>query len=104
MYLSTTFQLQPSMLLLGIWFGLYWVLFSFFNHYIQSLIQFSPLNKTVPCEVVGQLYHCPPSERHNAFSSCALELTASNAALMLAQKFSAFNPFFSIGASGIWKT
>ena len=26
-------------MLVGIWFGLYWVLFSFFDHYIQSSVQ-----------------------------------------------------------------
>ena len=26
-------------MLVGIWLGLYWVLFSFFDHYVQSSVQ-----------------------------------------------------------------
>ena len=35
-HFGSTFLLWLRMMLVGIWFGLYWVLFSFFDHYIIS--------------------------------------------------------------------
>ena len=39
MRFGSTFLLWLRLMLVGIWFGLYWVLFSFFDHYIQSSVQ-----------------------------------------------------------------
>ena len=36
-HFGSTFLLWLCMMLLGIWLRLYWVLFSFFDHYIKSL-------------------------------------------------------------------
>ena len=47
MRVGSTFLLWLRLMLVGIWFGLYWVLFSFFDHFcfkvqfqIQSSVQF----------------------------------------------------------------
>ena len=34
MHLCSTFLSRLRLMLVGIWFGLYWVLFYFFDHYI----------------------------------------------------------------------
>ena len=39
MHFGSTFLSRLSMMLVGIWLGLCWVLFSFFDHYIQSSVQ-----------------------------------------------------------------
>ena len=36
MHFGSTFLSRLRMMLVGIWLGLYWVLFSFFDHYIKS--------------------------------------------------------------------
>ena len=36
MHFGSTFLSRLRLMLVGIWLGLYWVLFSFFDHYIKS--------------------------------------------------------------------
>ena len=55
MHLCSSFLSRLRMMLVGIWLGLHWVLFSFFDHYIQTSDQFSTLwcrgphyNDTIP--------------------------------------------------------
>ena len=42
MHLGSTFLSQLRMMRVGIWLGLYWVLFSFFDRYVQSSVRKKP--------------------------------------------------------------
>ena len=54
------------MMLVGIWFGLYWVLFSFFDHYIQSSVR-SP--EFAPNQRSHSFQFTCPMRRHMGTSS-----------------------------------
>ena len=43
MHFGSTFLSRLRMMLVGIWLGLYWALFSFFDHYIQSSVRYGPV-------------------------------------------------------------
>ena len=43
MHFGSTFLPRLRMMLVGIWLGLYWVLYYFSDHYIQSSVQYQQL-------------------------------------------------------------
>ena len=66
MHFGSTFLSQLRMMLVGVWLGLYWVLCSFFDHYIQiqSSVQFKP-----HCELPPAPCGRRPSSQSSAGSS-----------------------------------